>query len=371
MLYLRRKISFLYFYIRSVNSNIPKLIKNKQYWHKSETYFPNNSKKNSCKIFLEQLLCIFRYGEINQFYFLYGFDVKKKKECNQYIQYCDFMRKRNKRNSKLFNELCILRDKSLFAIFGEYWGIPIVRTFGIYENGIITKEKGESFNFLEYINSRNEFHLFIKPLDDECGKGIFCIDKTEENITINDIESNLKLVDCYLKNLDNKKYLVQDRLIQHNEINKIYANSINSLRIITVKDKDSIPVFFDSLLRIGANGNIVDNWAKGGIAIGISPNGTLRSHGFFKPSFGKIVYEHPNTKTRFEDFEIPYYKDAIDVCIAYHKKIKGVATIGWDVAITKDGPVIIEGNDNYEISLHQACNGGLKRKFYNFYNAKF
>ena len=367
---MRKKVSFLIYWTKSAFDNIPKLRKT-QYWSKTQTYFPNEKKrKSNLEIFFQQLLCIFKYGEINQFYFLYGFDVKNKKECKQYIQYCDFMRKRNKRNSKLFNELCILRDKSLFAIFGEYWGIPIVRTFGIYENGIISKENGESFDFLEYLNLHNEFHLFIKPLDDECGKGIFCIDKKGEKITINDIESDLELVKHYLKDLDNKKYLVQDRLIQHDKINNIYANSINSLRI-TVKDQNNIPVFFDSLLRIGANGNIVDNWAKGGIAVGISPNGTLRAQGFFKPSFGKIAYEHPNTKTRFEGFEIPYYKEAIDVCIAYHKKIKGIATIGWDVAITKDGPVIIEGNDNYEISLHQACNGGLKRKFYDFYNQQF
>lgn len=30
--------------------------------------------------------------------------------------------------------------------------------------------------------------------------------------------------------------------------------------------------------------------------------------------------------------------------------------IGWDIAITQDGPVIIEGNDNMDIDLPQACN---------------
>jgi hypothetical protein len=34
--------------------------------------------------------------------------------------------------------------------------------------------------------------------------------------------------------------------------------------------------------------------------------------------------------------------------------------IGWDIAITPDGPVFIEGNDNPEISGLQTVNGGLK-----------
>ena len=34
-------------------------------------------------------------------------------------------------------------------------------------------------------------------------------------------------------------------------------------------------------------------------------------------------------------------------------------SIGWDIAITKDGPMFIEGNDRWEVSMIQAVHGGM------------
>jgi hypothetical protein len=36
----------------------------------------------------------------------------------------------------------------------------------------------------------------------------------------------------------------------------------------------------------------------------------------------------------------------------------GLRLIGWDVAIGESGPVLIEGNSNYEISGSDFLNGG-------------
>lgn len=62
--------------------------------------------------------------------------------------------------------------------------------------------------------------------------------------------------------------------MQHKEMSRLYPNAINTLRIVTVRNIKTGKVdVLHSLLRIGAHGNIVDNWAKGGIAIGIKPDG--------------------------------------------------------------------------------------------------
>ena len=41
----------------------------------------------------------------------------------------------------------------------------------------------------------------------------------------------------------------------------------------------------------------------------------------------------------------------------------GLSTIGWDIAITDEGPVIIEINWNYSIKGIQIACGGLKPKW--------
>lgn len=45
-------------------------------------------------------------------------------------------------------------------------------------------------------------------------------------------------------------------------------------------------------------------------------------------------------------------KEAIEVVIKAHREFHGIRSIGWDVAITENGPCFIEGNDNWEISLN-------------------
>lgn len=57
------------------------------------------------------------------------------------------------------------------------------------------------------------------------------------------------------------------------------------------------------------------------------------------------------------------YREACELACNAHRCIYGVRAIGWDIAISQDGPVIIEGNDNWEISLQQACDRPLKREW--------
>lgn len=359
---MKAKIIRLILYIRSCPRNIVILLKNRRYWNKNESYFPDVAHKSNLKILFEQLCCVLRHGEINDFYFLYGFDAKTHKECKGYIQHCDFRHKRTVKNSKPFNELCILRDKEYFSIFGQAYNLPVLKTVGIFENGMIYSNTGKE-DILSYLFSSVCHSLFFKPLNDECGAGIFSLNKKNNKWIINDKdEYDEHSINVFFLNLKKQKYIVQSRLEQCEDMNRLYPNSINTIRIITIRDKEGVPQFFHSLLRIGAGGNVVDNWAKGGIVVGIDKDGFLGKWGYFKPQYGKKTIHHPDTNVVFEGFRIPYYNEAIDVCLSYHQRLKNVYAIGWDVAITEDGPILIEGNDNFEISLHQAVDRGLKKE---------
>lgn len=132
------------------------------------------------------------------------------------------------------------------------------------------------------------------------------------------------------------------------------------------KNGDVIP--FGAIIRIAKEGAYVDNWAKGGIAVGINmDNGTLKSIGIIKPPYGTSTFEHPNTHVKFEGFEIPFYKEAEQLAVSLHKKLYRCHSVGWDIAITESGPCFIEANGLWEISLIQAANGGLKHVERYFY----
>jgi hypothetical protein len=53
--------------------------------------------------------------------------------------------------------------------------------------------------------------------------------------------------------------------------------------------------------------------------------------------------------------------------VKFHGHLKQIHSIGWDIAITKDGPCFIEGNDNWEISGVQICSKGLNEEFKDYF----
>lgn len=331
---------------------------------KKDSYYPDAKHKSKLCILLEQIEHIVKYGEINKFYYLYGLDVIGCSFTNKrLLAYRTFMEQRNARNyTKPYSYVCILRNKELFALVCNHYGFRCVHNIGILRSGKLFKANSDEIDIAQLLDQNR--HLFFKPIDTECGEGIFCIDrKSDEEYTWNDKPISFYEINSRLSQL-NSDILVQTRVIQHAEMNRLYSHSINTLRIVTIM-KDGVSRCFSSVLRVGANGNIVDNWAVGGIIINVNDDGTLSKYGFMKPPFGKRMKVHPNTNVPFESFIVPYFKDAVAMCESFHQKISYIWSIGWDVAITPDGPLFIEGNDNWEITLHQTENG-LKERWNEF-----
>ena len=67
------------------------------------------------------------------------------------------------------------------------------------------------------------------------------------------------------------QYLLQETIKnQIKEISEIYSLSINTIRLETIRNPHTGEIeILPPLLRVGANGNTIDNWAKGGLAIEI------------------------------------------------------------------------------------------------------
>ena len=63
--------------------------------------------------------------------------------------------------------------------------------------------------------------------------------------------------------------------------------------------------------------------------------------------------QHPDTNLVFDGWKIPFYEDAVELIKKAHRLFPLLQTIGWDVAITEDGPVLVEGNHDWDIEMLQ------------------
>ena len=319
------------------------------------SYNPDQPRKSSMVRWLDNVRWSLKYHELNRFYNLYNMDLKGHACVNnpEYIDYLTFYRQRNSVNSLSSlndNHIIILRDKHLMNVFFHQFGIQTPEIVGLVYNGRFYDNHWKACSLEDIIQGR-EVDYFLKKTDGECADGVFHITSAEQLKTFS---------------FKTGKYILQERLIQHPAMNKLWDGAINTCRICTLYDGKCVSIL-SSVLRVGTSVSApVDNWAHGGISVGVHEDGSLVEYGVYKPGYGGKAYEHPDTHIRFSDFVIPEYDKAIDLCKRAHLALKEIPAIGWDIAITPDGPTIIEGNDNWEISLMQASNHGLKKEWDKF-----
>lgn len=313
-----------------------------------DSYFPERRRKNVIKRVVENTWWVLKYHRANGFYTLYGLDLHGRSS-KEYIDENSFWKKLNKLNYNkgLTSQICLLRDKYMFYKYMQGNSLPVPEVFGIIREG-----KLYSVNLIEqsWEVLKEEKDYFVKDIDGECASFVKHISTFEEFENI-------------LPRIKSGTYILQKAICQSQEMNKLYPNSINTLRIVTVKSGGEIKVL-SSLLRVGtsATGN-VDNWAVGGLIIGIQSNGTLKKYGFYKPRYGKKTTIHPDSGIVFEGYRISMLQEAYDLAVKAHKFFYNIDAIGWDVALTESGPVFIEGNDNFEITMLQACDRPLKEEW--------
>lgn len=353
----------IYDFIHSWLSLKPKafyeLCKNKDFYA-GESYFPELKHKSHFVNFMRQVRQIIKYNAPEEYYFLYGWDTKSLKDCDKYINYEHFKIIREKLNhsNNCSDSTCILYNKLYFGAFARAFGMPVAKDIAYIEG-----EKlfliNPYFHEIPYnqLSNIGEGNYFVKALDGENGDNILKLSISPGhqllyNDRILDISVFKQLLTC-------KRYIIQEQIRQHPQMDLLYPGSVNTLRIFTVQSlKDKKIHTLPSIVRIGAGGSFIDNGSKGGIMIGVDlESGQLSPYGLRKPEYGRIAYEHPDTHTLFDGFTIPMVKDCVEACKRFHMLFPDIHSIGWDVVVTEDGPLFIEGNDNWEIEVPQLYRG--------------
>lgn len=310
------------------------------------SYYPELEQKSHCEKVKENIEWAKKYSEVNEFYTLYGFDIVGLRNQEEYIDNFSFIVTRNKVNKmkESWSYIALLRDKYLFYKYMSSNGFPVPDVFAIIKDNNLYDVL---FHILDWDTLKFEKDYFLKDIDGECASFVKHIENHDELASLKE-------------KIKTGSFILQRRVIQNSAMDIINPKSINTLRIITI-NKDGNPYVLSSLLRVGtAKSGNVDNWAAGGLAIGIDDNAHLKKYGYYKPIYGTKTSVHPDTGVVFTDFQVPMYDEAMNLACEAHRCFYGVRAIGWDIAISDSGPVFIEGNDNFEISLQQACDRPLR-----------
>lgn len=172
-------------------------------------------------------------------------------------------------------------------------------------------------------------NVFAKLVDGFGGDGV-------KKIKVDEIK-NIKKI--YKELIKNRQFLVEDEIIQHEDLNKINKYAVNNIRIITILKDNNVHVL-ERVLRI--NDGKTDTISSHDIQGRLDEKGNLISK--MVDDDLNIFETHPVTGFRFEGIKIPYMKETLELCKKAALEVPNIRFIGFDIAITKNGPEIIEVN---------------------------
>ena len=227
----------------------------------------------------------------------------------------------------------VLGDKLIFnEIFREY----LKRDF-------INLRKSSVDDLKKFLSDKKT--VFAKETKGECGHGI-------SKVSVNDIDDVEKFYnECKSKD----QLLIEDTIVQSDELNSINPHVVNSFRIVTIY-KDGVAKVITNALRVNQSDCDVIGCTND-LYFSLGADGKIDSNVI--DDYGQVYDTHPMTGVNFKDVLITGVKEAFDMVEEAHLRIPQVRYIGWDVAFSVNGPVIVEGNEypGYGILQHFALKG--------------
>lgn len=182
---------------------------------------------------------------------------------------------------------------------------------------------------LETFLNKNEWFM-EKPIDGLGGGGV------------KKVSSKTVKLDEYYNYLIENNCFVEELVVQHKDMAKLCKQSTNTLRIMTFNDNGK-PIILWAGLRVGNGINPVDNFHAGGMGVSIDlETGKLYSNAIDK-DLNEYV-KHPKSGIKFIGFQLPCFDMVKEMVMKAALESDKIKVVGWDVAITDKGPVIIEGN---------------------------
>lgn len=242
------------------------------------------------------------------------------------------------------DEIGMIRSKDKFAKkFGDLFGRVS------FANRKITYEE-----FCEKTAGLTQ--LIVKPVYGTHGSGVEKLD----------IPADDKGKQAFFKMLTEKpKSQVEELIVQHPDVAAFSPASVNTVRLVTIKDDSDIVHFMYAALRMGTGG-LIDGISAGGIfaPVDVETGQVIRDGIKFN---NEVCEAHPVSGKRIKGFQVPNWESVLSAAKTGAERLKGARLIGWDVAVTQEGAVLIEANSEANYKLAQLPyveeNLGVRFKF--------
>lgn len=281
-------------------------------------------------------------------YFAYGFIEKQSDE-----ERLEFISNYERR--AIIKKLNCTRDYEIFSsksMIAEKYADFLKRDYCVVRS---LKDVGKLEVFLN-----THKRAILKPLAGSYGRGVRIVDVKDQE-DVHALASSLIDIDEYSNRSGYRCYgaIVEEVVVQDDRLAKFHSQSVNTVRITTIR-LDSRTVIFEPFLRVGRGGACVDNAGSGGIFCPVdAETGVVYAA---RDKHGVSYETHPESGVPIIGFQIPRWDEAKEFVRKAAQVVPSIRIIGWDVALSQDGWVLIEANRAGEWLTQEATRTGLRTK---------
>ena len=252
------------------------------------------------------------------------------------------------------HDFYIADDKRLFAEWCRDQGLPTIASVAEFADGAMTSPREPV--------SLPRRDLFSKPVDNFGGAGArkwrYSGRGTWTSLD-GDVCDGTRLLHELSVQSQAGAVLLQECLHNDPRVAHLSSGALCTVRVLTIRPPDGEPELACAVYRMAVGGNSTDNFSISGIAAPVElDSGCLGAGVQSDPQLLVApVATHPDTGATIAGTRLPWWPEARQLALDAHGKLSALACVGWDIALTADGPILVEANWGPGARLAQAPSG--------------
>jgi len=160
------------------------------------------------------------------------------------------------------------------------------------------------------------------------------------------LRTTAELLDAFRQASRNQPYVLQPRISNHPALARFSSGALCTVRMHTGRRRDGTIESYLPVLKMPAGTTTVDNFHAGNLAAPVEMKSGRLGFGLHRDRWGMVtgVERHPDTGARIAGFELPHWSALQSLARRAQAELTDAPLAAFDIAITREGPVLVEGN---------------------------
>jgi hypothetical protein len=223
----------------------------------------------------------------------------------------------------------------------------------------LTEDHGKAHAWPDWLSALDCGKFFIKPVSGNHGRHAGRLDINGDVLRFNGRELDPGRARQALL-AGPGDFLLQQWIDQHPDMSIHSDRTVNTIRALTVRLGPDKVIFFHAVMRNGRTDRYLDNFHAGGIAVRVDVESGITMDNGVQLRPQATLKHHPDSNKPLAGLPIPYFEELKALLTKAHAMFPGLRSVGWDVAVSPEGPIIIEGNLDWDVEIHAFCDPNFR-----------